>query len=445
MKSMAIVAAAIAAVALLAAGTSAAGGPAPASTTRFFVPPPEQGAVRQTLDLLRAHRVRDAALIAQMQATPRAVWFTGGTPAQVRTAVRKTMAQAAFERAVPVLVAYDIPYRDCAQYSSGGAVDTAAYAAWIDGFAAGIGNGTAVVILEPDSLGIIPWNTDLNGGAEWCKPTVGGAPAPEADPAHRYAQLNAAVDRLEQLPGAAVYLDGTHSGWLGAGDAADRLVKAGVQRAQGFYLNVSNFQPTPQLTKFGTWISGCIAFANDPEEGGWRLGHYSWCASQYYPASPNDFSTWGLTDAWYASNLGTALPTTHFVLDTSRNGRGTLDASRYAAPPYNQPAGVISALAAGNWCNPPGAGLGVRPTAQTGVPLLDAYLWVKVPGESDGSCDIAGGARAWDYAQYNPWHVTGDAQNHFDPLWGQVDPVAGAWFPDQALQLAQNATPQLGG
>ena len=58
---------------------------------------------------------------------------------------------------------------------------------------------------------------------------------------------------------------------------------------------------------------------------------------------------------------------------------------------------------AGNWCNPPGAGLGVRPTANTGVALLDANLWVKVPGESDGSCDIAGGARAWDFGAYNPW------------------------------------------
>jgi endoglucanase len=68
---------------------------------------------------------------------------------------------------------------------------------------------------------------------------------------------------------------------------------------------------------------------------------------------------------------------------------------------------------------------------------------VKVPGESDGSCDIAGGARAWDFAQYNAWDVTGDAQAHFDPLWGMVDPAAGAWFSLQASQLAENASPSL--
>jgi hypothetical protein len=39
--------------------------------------------------------------------------------------------------------------------------------------------------------------------------------------------------------------------------------------------------------------------------------------------------------------------------------------------------------------------------------------------------------------------VTGDAQGQFDPLWGMVDPAAGAWFPAQALQLAQNANPAL--
>ena len=82
-------------------------------------------------------------------------------------------------------------------------------------------------------------------------------------------------------------------------------------------------------------------------------------------------------------------------------------------------------------------------SAKTGVALLDAYLWVKVPGESDGQCDSAGGARAWDYSAYNPWNLLSSAQSTFDPLWGMVDPSAGAWFPKQALELAQNANPPL--
>eukprot|EP01035_Chromulina_nebulosa_P022742 gene22742-29446_t len=38
-----------------------------------------------------------------------------------------------------------------------------------------------------------------------------------------------------------------------------------------------------------------------------------------------------------------------------------------------------------NWCNIRGAGIGVPPTVQTAVPyLVDAYFWLKTPGESDG-------------------------------------------------------------
>ncbi|HKS98913.1 MAG TPA: glycoside hydrolase family 6 protein [Rugosimonospora sp.] len=415
------------------------------ASSRFYTPPPNPGALTQIASLARAHQFRDAALLSRMVTTPQAAWFTSGTPDEVRAGVRRTVTDAARRGTVPVLVAYDIPFRDCAQYSAGGALDTAAYLAWIDGFARGIGRQRAIVLLEPDSLGIIPFNSDINGNAEWCKPAdQTGNPQPGASPAERYAALNGAVDRLERQPGTSVYLDGTHSAWLGAGDAADRLVKAGVQRAQGFFLDVSNYQTTPRQQKFGTWISSCIAFANNPADGGWRLGHYGWCGSQYFPANPNDFSTWGLTDQWYANNLGTAVPTVHFVVDTSRNGQGPNDMTGYAKAPFNQPAGVVSSLAGGSWCNPPGAGVGLRPTARTGVALLDAYLWVKIPGESDGSCDIAGGARAWDYTAYNPWQLTGSAQQHFDPLWGMVDPAAGQWFPAQALQLAQRADPPPG-
>ena len=77
------------------------------------------GAPQQIAALLKSHDLKDAALIAEMEAIPRAVWFTSGTPAQVQQQVRQTMAEAAIERAVPVLVAYDIPGRDCAQYSAG--------------------------------------------------------------------------------------------------------------------------------------------------------------------------------------------------------------------------------------------------------------------------------------------------------------------------------------
>lgn len=409
---------------------------------RLYVPPPDPGAITQIKGLLRSHKVADAFRVGTMVTTPQAVWLTKGTPAQVRREVRKTMEAAQEQRAVPVFVAYNLPFRDCSQYSSGGAADTSAYLSWIDGLVAGIGNRTAIVLLEPDSLGIIPFNTDINGNKEWCQPKdAAGNPQPGANPEQRYLALNGAVDRLTRNAKTSVYLDGTNSHWLSVGDAANRLMLAGVQRTKGFFQNVSNYRTTSDSTQYATWISECIAFANNPDDGGWRLGHYSYCASEYYPASPDDPSTWHLSDEWYAANLGNAKPSTHFVIDTSRNGRGPNDMSAYAAAPYNQPSAVVDALRAANWCNPPGAGTGPLPTMTTGVPLLDAYFWVKTPGQSDGSCDIAGGARAWDYSAYNPWKLTGSATDHFDPLWGMVDPDAGAWFPAQALELAQKAKP----
>jgi endoglucanase len=419
------------AAASTAAPAASAAGRAISPGTRFFVPPPSPGAPQQVISLLKDKDVRDAALIAETETIPRAVWFTSGTQAQVRSQVRTTMAEAAVERAVPVLVAYDIPGRDCAQYSAGGALDEASYDAWISGFAQGIGSRKAVVILEPDALGNMPSNCGLSS-------TV----YPFTD-AERIAELRYAVSALEADSGVSVYLDGTHSAWQSVGTITQRLLAADVQHAQGFYLNVSNYQSNPNLIDYGTWISDCIAMVTDPSNANYNLPGN--CASQYYPATESDFSTWGLTTAWYAQHMGGAVAATHFVIDTSRNGDGPNDMAAYAKAPYDQPASVISTLASGNWCNPPGSGLGTRPTASTGVPLLDAYLWVKTPGQSDGQCDAAGGVRAWDYAAYTQpaWPADAAGQALFDPLWGTDDPAAGAWFPQEALQLAQDASPAL--
>jgi len=74
----------------------------------------------------------------------------------------------------------------------------------------------------------------------------------------------------------------------------------------------------------------------------------------------------------------------HYVIDTSRNGNGPYDSSGQDA-----------------WCNPPERALGQQPTTNTGNPLVDAYLWVKVPGESDGTCRGGPNAGTWwsDYAK----------------------------------------------
>lgn len=404
--------------------------------TRFYVPPPKPGAVKQALELVRRGKYTDAARIGAMATTAQAVWLTGGTPRQVKAQVKETMAAAALTKTVPTLVAYNLPFRDCEQYSAGGARDTAAYRAWIDGFAAGIGKDRALVILEPDSLGIIPYYTTLSGTQEWCQPTSVDAagqtvPAPGASPTERFAQLRYAVEKiLELAPGASVYLDGTHSRWLGVSEAASRLYRAGftdgVQRVQGFFLNTSNFEPTEQLTQFGTWVSMCLAAGTPGVGPDWMrdattgIPHFDWCAGQYDPAT-------GYTEVNYTPEYAAAVtaaieglldgaaPQVKFVLDTSRNGQGAWTPP--AARSYPDPQ---------IWCNPPDRGLGHKPTVATGNPLIAAYLWIKIPGESDGSCNRG---------------VSGATT---DPEWGnQLDPAAGEWFPGLALDLVQRAKPAL--
>ena len=72
----------------------------------------------------------------------------------------------------------------------------------------------------------------------------------------------------------------------------------------------------------------------------------------------------------YGERLSKLVGGKHFLIDTSRNGLGRTS----------------------EWCNARGQALGVAPTTNTGHPLVDAFLWVKVPGESDGTC--GGGPRA---------------------------------------------------
>jgi endoglucanase len=401
MRSPAAVVAAVAGSFLVtSAHPAAAGNAVLGPSTTLYVDP--ASSTQQAAAKLDGQARADALVLGSF---PSATWFTKGTPAEVQAAVKKLVDAAAAKNAVPTIVAYNLPHRDCSQYSAGGATSKAEYQAWIDAFAAGIGDRKVVVILEPDGLGIIPFHTDLSGKEEWCKP-------PDADKAtaakERYEILAYAVDKLRAHPGSAVYLDGTHSAWLSVGDIASRLVKAGVQRASGFFLNASNYEPNEKLLDYGTWISQCIQYGTHGD----GTGHFDRCASQYYPASPNDYATWAKSRKWYADNVGKAAgPLTHFVIDTSRNGRGS-----WAPKPGT------TYKDAQTWCNPPDRGLGLRPTTRTGNPLVDAYLWIKIPGESDGQCDRGmGGGK--------------------DPERGAADPPAGAWFEKQAAELLQFANP----
>jgi cellulose synthase/poly-beta-1,6-N-acetylglucosamine synthase-like glycosyltransferase/peptidoglycan/xylan/chitin deacetylase (PgdA/CDA1 family) len=296
----------------------------PFTGVRFFVSH-DSNAYWTVQNWMDQRRYRDARALQKIATTPQAVWFGnwsdghGSTFADVRAQVQAASAQGAMS----VLVAYDIPWRDCGGYSSGGARSPSAYAHFIDQMARGIGSARAAVILEPDALPELDCLSAARQNAY-------------------YRMLSSAVDRLSANPNTAVYLDAGNNGWQSPATMAARLRRAGVARARGFSLNVANFDATASAARYGHAI---------------------------------------------AQQLGGG----HFIIDTSRNGRG--------APPGDA------------WCNPPGRGLGPRPTAATGDPLIDAYFWVKAPGESDGSCGMRGA------------------------------PPAGVWWPKYALMLARNAAP----
>ncbi|MFI6015220.1 glycoside hydrolase family 6 protein [Streptomyces sp. NPDC051243] len=246
---------------------------------------------------------RHAVIASRIAAQPAAVWFADFTPATITARVRAVTAGGSASGRVPVVVPYAIPDRDCGGHSEGGAPDLDAYDAWIDRFAAGLGSGDVIVVLEPDSVA----QSECLSAAE------------RAD---RFASLARAGRVLKAAnPKARVYYDAGHSGWNAPGKQAAWLRQAGAAStasSDGVFSNVSNFHTTAAEIAYDRQVLDAL--------GG--------------PAS-----------------LGA-------VIDTSRNGAG--------------------APADGEWCDPVGRKLGRAPTLATGEARIDGYLWVKLPGESDG-------------------------------------------------------------
>ncbi|MGQ0560892.1 MAG: glycoside hydrolase family 6 protein [Gemmatimonadota bacterium] len=292
----------------------------PIAGARLYVEP-SNNALR-TAEQWRTTRPADADLMERIGRTAQAVWFNGWH-SDVAAGAASYVSAASSAGALPVLVAYNIPQRDCGSYSAGGSESADAYRAWMRDLARGIGSRRALVILEPDAL------AGMN-----CLSTT--------DRERRVQLLRDAIAILKANGGTIVYLDAGHARWISSGEMAKRLTAANIAAADGFALNVSNYVWSSENVAYGEAVSGLA--------GG-----------------------------------------KHFVIDTSRNGQGP--------------------TASNEWCNPSGRGLGARPTTATGHPLVDAVLWIKRPGESDGSCN--GG------------------------------PNSGKWWPEYALGLAQRATTQL--
>ena len=204
----------------------------------------------------------DAQLLGSI---PSADWFTKGTPAEVEAAVDAYVDAAPPRGAMPVLVAYNLPFRDCAQYSAGGAADTAAYKAWIDGFAAGIGDRAG----DRDPRARRP--RDHPALHDPRRARSSGASRPRSTRAtaarRRFAQLNYAVDALGALPATSVYLDGTTR--LAERRRDHRPSDQGGRERRRRVLPQRVELPVHRRTRphYGTWISSCIAYVTEVSPG----------------------------------------------------------------------------------------------------------------------------------------------------------------------------------
>ncbi|KAJ0339178.1 hypothetical protein COL922a_004710 [Colletotrichum nupharicola] len=241
------------------------------------------------------------------------------------------------------VVIYDLPGRDCAAKASNGELavgELSKYQSqYIDPIVKIIKanpNTAFALVIEPDSLPNLVTNINL----QTCQNSAAGY---RDGVAYALKNLN--------LPNVVMYMDAGHGGWLGWNDnlkpGAEELAKAykaagSPSQLRGFATNVAGWN---------SWDAEPGEFASDPD-------------AQYNKAQ---------NEKKYVTLFGAALQTAgmpnHAIVDTGRNGVQGLREEW------------------GNWCNVNGAGFGLRPSANTGLELADAFVWVKPGGESDGTSD----------------------------------------------------------
>jgi endoglucanase len=201
-----------------------------AGAATLFVDP--QSAVAQWVSEHVDHELAPL-LRERLVGQPQARWITDLDPASARSRVEDYVRAASAEHAVPVLVLYALPGRDCGGHSAGGVHDLPAYGDWIDAVVRAIGPSDALVVLEPDSLALQDCLSD--------------------DAVRERGQTLASAVRAIKAaaPHARVFLDGGHSGWHSARTQAARLRAAGVEHADGFATNVANYQWTEDEAAYG--------------------------------------------------------------------------------------------------------------------------------------------------------------------------------------------------
>jgi cellulose 1,4-beta-cellobiosidase len=389
---------------------------------------------------------------------PTAVWMdrigaidppgaTLGLADHLTAAVQQDAANGATPLSIQVVI-YDLPNRDCAALASNGELLIAqnGLARYRTEYIDPIRNVLAdpayanlriVLIIEPDSLPNLVTNVSGAQASQRCI---------EAQQTNAYRDgIRYAVSQLSSLANTYLYLDIAHSGWLGWPNNFDGTLSVfdqtlaagqggpGYDKIHGFITNTANYTPLEEI------------FLPNPNL---QVGSGQVMSAAFYEFNPRfderDFAT-NLQAAFAARGCtGCAV-----LIDTSRNGWGgaarpTAVSTSTDLNTYVNQSRIDRRPHRGGWCNQAGAGIGERPTANTGIAGVDAFVWVKPPGESDGVA-MAGVIDPDDPAKGFDAMCDPNAQNRYNSalptnaLAGA--PHAGRWFPAQFTMLVQNAFP----
>ncbi|MFJ6648857.1 glycoside hydrolase family 6 protein [Streptomyces sp. NPDC091290] len=340
-------------------------------------------------------------------------------------------------------VVYDLPGRDCAALASSGELPLTQAgldrykSEYIDVIADVMKNPKyqdirITTVIEPDSLPNLVTNTSDPECAQ-------------AKSSGLYVKgVQYALDKLHAIPNVYTYLDYAHSGWLGWDNNLTQTVQqytevargtaAGLSSVDGLITNVANYTPLeePFLTNPDKTVGG------NPVKSG-----------KYYEWNPN-FDEVDFTRNVHRALVSAGWPaSTGLVIDTSRNGWGgtarpTAESTSTTLDTYVNESKVDRRAHRGLWCNTSGAGLGQPPQAAPSGhsdSYLDAFLWVKPPGESDGaSKDIPNEEGKHADPMCDPDYTASNAGNNKTGALPDA-PLAGHWFHNQFLMLVRNAYP----
>jgi cellulose 1,4-beta-cellobiosidase len=362
----------------------------------------------------------------------------------LRDHLDEAVEQSGGQQLVIQLVIYNLPGRDCSALASNGELgptDLPRYKTeYIDPIAETLAdpayaNLRIVTVVEIDSLPNLVTNTGS-------RPTA----TPECDVMKangNYVKgVGYALAKLGAIENVYNYVDAGHHGWLGwddnFGPSADQFAEAAraegstLANVHGFIVNTANYSALREQY-----------FTVNDTVAGTQVRQSTWVDWNRYVDELSFAQAFRqrLVQAGFASNIG-------MLIDTSRNGWGgsarpTGPGPQTSVNAYVDGGRIDRRIHVGNWCNQSGAGLGERPRTapESGI---DAYVWIKPPGESDGASQFIENDEGKGFDRMCDPTYEGNARNNFN-MSGALpnSPLSGHWFSAQFQELMRNAYPPL--